>query len=90
MEQPCQSLELTTAGPPGVISAGFGIVIFFLLPDTPERVKRGFTVKEKEIAIRRSKEAYNAPNARPNLRQLGSAVRDTKTWFYSKPENNLQ
>ncbi|KAK0611670.1 major facilitator superfamily domain-containing protein [Immersiella caudata] len=67
----------------GIISVGFGIIVIFILPDAPERVKRGFTAEEKAIAIRRSKEAYNVPHTRLHLRQFGAAIRDPKTWFYS-------
>ncbi|KAK5653020.1 hypothetical protein OQA88_9306 [Cercophora sp. LCS_1] len=67
----------------GVMSVGFGVVIFFCLPNTPERVKRGFTAQEKEIAIRRTKEAFNVPHTRLHLRQMGAAVKDPKTWFLS-------
>ncbi|KAK4234664.1 putative transporter [Achaetomium macrosporum] len=67
----------------GVTSVGFGVVLALLLPSTPERVKRGFTAEEKEIALRRTREAYNVPHTRPNLRQLIAALRDPKTWFYS-------
>ena len=69
----------------GVVSVGFGALIFFILPTTPERVKWGFSKGEKEIAMRRTREAYNVPNTRPNAAQLLAAVRDRKTWFYSKP-----
>jgi len=67
---------------PGVISVGFGVVIFFLLPGTPERVKRRFTAAEKQIALRRTKEAFNIPHTRPNLRQILDALKDPKTWFF--------
>ncbi|KAK0701307.1 major facilitator superfamily domain-containing protein [Lasiosphaeris hirsuta] len=67
----------------GIVSIGFGAAVFFILPNTPERVKRGFTAEEKAIALRRSKEAYNVPHTRPHLNQLVVALRDPKTWFYS-------
>ncbi|KAK4182953.1 putative transporter [Podospora australis] len=67
----------------GVVSVGFGFLVFFILPTTPERVKRWFTPSEKEIALRRTREAFNIPDTRPNLGQLKATLRDTKTWFYS-------
>lgn len=66
----------------GIVSVGFGILLIFILPNTPERVKRGFTAEEKKIALRRTQEAYNVPHTRPNLRQLVAALKDPKTWFY--------
>ncbi|KAK4223101.1 putative transporter [Podospora fimiseda] len=67
----------------GVVSVGFGLVILFLLPTTPERVKWGFSKDEKKIAMRRTEEAYNVPNAKPNGAQFVAALKDPKTWFYS-------
>lgn len=54
----------------------------FILPNTPEKVKRWFTEEEKKIALRRTKEAYNIPNTKISLGQLKATVRDPKTWFY--------
>ncbi|KAK4168310.1 putative transporter [Cladorrhinum sp. PSN259] len=67
----------------GVVSVGFGVLILFLLPTTPERVKWGFSKEEKEIAMRRTHEAYNVPNAKPNSAQFMAALRDPKTWFFT-------
>ena len=66
----------------GIVSIGFGILLVFILPNTPERVKRGFTAEEKKIALRRTQEAYNVPHTRPKMRQLVAALKDPKTWFY--------
>ncbi|KAK3987285.1 putative transporter [Cladorrhinum sp. PSN332] len=67
----------------GVVSVGFGVLILFLLPTTPERVKWGFSKEEKKIAMRRTEEAFNVPNAKPNSAQFFAALRDPKTWFYT-------
>ena len=66
----------------GAISIGYGFVIFAILPPVPEKLKWGFTTEQKEIAIRRSKEAYNILDAKINPRQLLWLFKDPKIYFY--------
>lgn len=54
----------------GCLSIGVGIFAFLVLPPVPERVKFGFTAKEKAIAIQRSIEAYNKLDAKVNMKKI--------------------
>ncbi|KAJ5595467.1 uncharacterized protein N7459_001675 [Penicillium hispanicum] len=53
-----------------------------LLPPVPERVRWLFTEQEKQIAIRRSKQAFNTPHSGFQLKQLRAVLTDHKIWFY--------
>jgi hypothetical protein len=53
-------------------------------PPVPERLTWGWNARQKEIAVRRSREAFNVEGAKINVRQLLELVRDAKAWFYSK------
>jgi hypothetical protein len=65
-----------------VVSIAHGFVILVLLPPVPEKIKWGFTKEEKDIAIRRTKEAYNATDAKINPRQLLALLKDVKAYLY--------
>ncbi|BCS19859.1 uncharacterized protein APUU_20291S [Aspergillus puulaauensis] len=54
----------------GVVSIGSGFFVMALLPPVPERAHRFFTAEEKQIAIRRSKQAFNTPHTGVKLKQL--------------------
>ncbi|KAK0614839.1 putative pantothenate transporter [Bombardia bombarda] len=66
----------------GVVSVGAGVVMVFVLPPAPENIKRGFTKAEREIALRRTKEAYNVPHTTIHLKQLLAVLKDKKILFY--------
>ena len=68
----------------GVMSVFSGIVIFFLLPASPEKLGRGFTAAEKEIALRRYREGYNVEGD-TNVRgsQILKVLKDPHSWMYS-------
>jgi hypothetical protein len=68
----------------GIISVTFGFIVFLLLPPVPERLTWGWSAKQKEIAVRRSREAYNVTGAKIHLKQLLDLVKDAKAWFYGK------
>ncbi|KAL1962679.1 hypothetical protein VTN77DRAFT_9313 [Rasamsonia byssochlamydoides] len=65
----------------GVISALYGFVVLFSLPPVPERVKWGFTAREKEIAKQRTAKAYNVENAAVNWKHLIVLAKDPKVYF---------
>jgi hypothetical protein len=64
------------------MSIAYGSIIFILLPPVPEKLKWGFTSEQKDIAIRRSREAYNIIDAKINPRQLLALLKDPKIYFY--------
>jgi glycine betaine/choline ABC-type transport system substrate-binding protein len=55
-----------------------------VLPSVPEKVSFGFTKQEKEMALRRTQEAYNTTDAKIKPKQLVALAKDPKTYFYSK------
>lgn len=55
-----------------------------LLPPVPERVRWMFGPAEKEIAIRRSKQAFNTPHTGVKVHQLIAVLKDRKIWCYGE------
>jgi len=68
----------------GVMSVFSGFIIFFLLPGSPEKLGRGFTAAEKEIALRRYREGYNVEGD-TNVRgsQILKVLKDPHSWMYT-------
>lgn len=66
----------------GAISIAYAFVLYVLLPPVPEKVTWGFSAEQKEIAVRRSREAYNVIGAKIRPRQLFNLLKDPKTYFY--------
>lgn len=64
--QPWQWLFLVE----GLMSVGFGIIVVFILPPVPEKVKWGFTPDERRMAVIRTWQANNTPGAKVIWRQL--------------------
>lgn len=60
---------------------GFGLIIFFLLPPVPERLKWGWTEEEKQISLRRTREAYNEVEAKIRPKHLLELFKDPKVYF---------
>lgn len=54
----------------GLISVAFGFLVLFALPPVPERLKWGFSVEEKRMAVVRTWQANNTPHTKVNFRQL--------------------
>jgi hypothetical protein len=81
---PFHAAELSS----GVMSIGSGFFVMVLLPPVPERVNRFFTEGEKQIAIRRSKQAFNTPHTGIKLKPLRAAVTDRKVWFYGTTQHH--
>lgn len=66
----------------GVITIAVGILVVLILPAVPERVTWGFTADEKRLAILRTWQANNTPNATFNWNQFGIAFTDPMTYGY--------
>lgn len=70
----------------GVIGILIGFTIVILLPNFPDRMKKGyswlFTKEEVDLAIQRST-SYNTPDAKFVWRQVLVALRDPKSWMFS-------
>ena len=65
------------------MSIGSGIVVMLILPPVPEKVKWGFSSKEKAIAVRRTEESFNVVGAKVDLKRLLDLVKDPKIYFLS-------
>lgn len=59
-------------------------MILWLLPPVPEKVKWGFSAREKEIAKNRTAEAYNVEDAKINPQHLIQLFKDPKIYFFGK------
>jgi hypothetical protein len=66
------------------MSVGFGFVVLLLLPASPEKLRWFFTAEEKEIALRRYREAFNIERTKVSPRQVLNTFKDPKAWLYSK------
>lgn len=66
----------------GVITITYGFVVLFLLPPVPEKVKWGFSQEQKEIARRRTLEAYNVEDAKIHPKHILLIAKDPKIYFY--------
>jgi hypothetical protein len=62
---------------------GFGFVGSFILPASPERLRWGFSAAEKQIALRRYREAFNIEGTGVRPAQILKALKDPKAGFYS-------
>ncbi|PYI11228.1 putative pantothenate transporter [Aspergillus sclerotiicarbonarius CBS 121057] len=66
----------------GCVTVTIGIVVLFVLPPVPEKLRWGFSQPEKEMAIRRSREAFNSEDAGIIPRQLFALAKDMKMYLY--------
>lgn len=57
-------------------------VVRAILPPVPEKIRWFFSEKEKEIAIRRSRQAFNVPHSKLSPTHLLLVLKDPKIWFY--------
>ncbi|KAF3402848.1 High-affinity nicotinic acid transporter [Talaromyces pinophilus] len=67
----------------GVLTVGMAFVVRAILPPVPEKIRWFFSEKEKEIAIRRSRQAFNVPHSKLSPTHLLLVLRDPKIWFYA-------
>jgi hypothetical protein len=67
----------------GLMSVGWGFVVILLLPASPENLRWFFNAQEKEIALRRYREAFNIERTKVSLKIILKTFKDTKAWFYS-------
>ena len=67
------------------MSVGFGFFVFLALPSSPEKLGWAFTEAEKEIALRRYREAFNVENdTKVRTAQIVAVLKDPMAWLYSK------
>ncbi|RFU28023.1 hypothetical protein B7463_g8313, partial [Scytalidium lignicola] len=66
----------------GSITVAFGLIIVFLLPPVPERVKWGFSSEEKRLLVIRTWRANNTPNAKFKWDELMITFKDLSFYGY--------
>lgn len=65
----------------GIIPVGWAFFVIFLLPNTPEKVRFGFTEEEKQIIVRRSRRAQNTGESKILPRKILQVIFDYKFWM---------
>lgn len=65
----------------GIIPIGWAFFVIFLLPNTPETVKFGFTEEDKQIIIRRSRRAQNTGESKILPQKILQVIFDYKFWM---------
>lgn len=66
----------------GTITIAAGLMVGFLLPNVPERVRWGFSSEEKRLLIIRTWRANNTPGAKFNWNQIGITFKDPGLYAY--------
>ena len=67
------------------MSVAYGLFIFVTLPSSPEKLGRLFSAAEKEICLRRYREAFNVEGeSKVRGDQILGVLKDPMAWFYSK------
>lgn len=67
----------------GLMSITFGFVILLALPSSPEKLGRLFTEEEKQLALRRYREAFNVEgDTKVRWKSVLAVFKDIKAWFY--------
>ncbi|KAJ2963133.1 hypothetical protein NQZ79_g1797 [Umbelopsis isabellina] len=65
----------------GIMSVGFSLIVWLLLPPVPEKVHFGFTSDEKRIAISRSVQAFNTIDAKINKAHIRAIFKRPFIYF---------
>lgn len=65
----------------GVMPCVAAFLVLFLLPDSPETLRLGFTAEEKDLAIRRSRRAHNTSEARLELKKIPLVLLSLHFWL---------
>jgi MFS family permease len=67
----------------GVLTIAFGLLVLVLLPPVPERLKWGFTPHETRLAVVRTWQANNTPNATFRWHQLSQTFKSPMFYTYT-------
>jgi MFS family permease len=67
----------------GIISIGYGLIVIVFLPPVPERLRYGFTSKEKELAVVRTRQANNTPGAKIRWTEVLPAFKHPMLYVYT-------
>ncbi|KAH8817096.1 major facilitator superfamily domain-containing protein [Xylogone sp. PMI_703] len=66
----------------GSITVAFGVLVVFLMPPVPERVKWGFSAEEKRLLVIRTWRANNTPNAKFKWDDMMVTFKDLSFYGY--------
>jgi hypothetical protein len=67
----------------GVISVGYGVLVLIFLPPVPEKLKWGFTQDEKRMAVIRTQQANNTPDAKIRWKEVLPAFKSPMLYGYT-------
>lgn len=65
----------------GVMPCVAAFFVIFLLPNSPETLRFGFTPEEKTLVIRRSRRAHNTSEARLEIRKIPLVLLSLHFWL---------
>lgn len=72
-----------------MIPIGFSVIVLLVLPPLPEKLKWGFTKEEKEIALRRQKEAHmDAGGRKFHKEHVPLVFKDPKLYGFGKSNSD--
>ena len=66
----------------GIIPCAFAFVVLVLLPASPSTLRFGFSREEKELAIRRSRQAHNTAEARLEIKKIPLVLLSPHFWLF--------
>ena len=66
----------------GIMPMAFSFVVLFLLPVSPQSVRFGFNAEEKELMVRRSREAHNSSEARLEVKKVHQVLLSIHFWLF--------
>lgn len=67
----------------GVLSIGCGLVALFILPESPDKIKFGFSADEKRLALIRLQQANNTPHERIRWKSVPGAFKNPMWIVYT-------
>ncbi|KAF2670439.1 putative pantothenate transporter [Microthyrium microscopicum] len=67
----------------GLMAVAFAPIIHFCLPASPDKFRKGFSVAEREMAVRRYNEAFNVVgDAKVRPGHIWKVLKDPSCWIY--------
>lgn len=65
----------------GILPVGWSVVIFFLLPPTPNSIRRGFSQDEKRLLLQRASSAHNTGDNKIVPKLILRVLTDPQFWL---------
>jgi sugar phosphate permease len=67
----------------GVMPIVFGLLLFVLLPSTPESARYGFTQADKDLAVKRSRRSHNPEDAKIRPQKILVTLMNPVFWLFA-------